>query len=70
MKKNETIAYMEQHNWEKVGELGTAGLYSNGKLFVMCNGTEWFASKTPDASGRWARGWKSMLPAMRFADSK
>lgn len=67
--KSEAQAYSDSHGWKKVGDKGTAGLYSNGTLFVMCNGTEWFASKTPDASGRWAKGWANILPAMRFADA-
>lgn len=67
--KSEAQAYSDSHGWKKVGDKGTAGLYSNGTVFVMCNGTEWFASKTPDASGRWAKGWANILPAMRFADA-
>lgn len=67
--KSEAQAYSDSHGWKKVGDKGAAGLYSNGTLFVMCNGTEWFASKTPDASGRWAKGWANILPAMRFADA-
>lgn len=66
--KSEAQAYIDSHGWKKVGDKGTAGLYSNGTMFVMCNGTEWFASKTPDASERWVKGWATMLPAMKFAD--
>ena len=67
---NECNNYMDEHNWIRVSDGGTCGIYSNGTLFVMCNGSEWFASKTPDAGERWSKGWASMLPAMRFADSK
>ena len=70
MKKNETMAYMGEHGWSRVAEGGTAGIYSNGKLYVLCNGTEWFVSRTPNASERYAKGWATMLPAMKFADSK
>ena len=61
---------MEAKGWSRIANGGTAGVYSNGKLFVMCNGTEWFVSRTPDASERYAKGWANMLPAMKFADSK
>ena len=67
---NKTTEYMSANNWTRISDGGTAGIYSNGKLFVMCNGSEWFASRTPDASGRWANSWANMLPAMKFADSK
>lgn len=69
-KLNETQAYMEAHNWTRRSNGGTSYIYTNGSLFVMCNGMEWFASRTPDASERWAKGWANMLPAMKFADSK
>lgn len=70
MKKqgNDTIRYMELNGWRRVSDGGTAGIYSNGKLFVMCNGIEWFASSTPDASWRYAKGFSNMLPAFKFAD--
>lgn len=68
--RNETSMYMEEHKWTYYSDGGTAGIYTNGTLYVMCNGAVWFASKTPDASERWAKGWKNMLPAMKFADSK
>lgn len=66
---NETTKYMDANGWVRQSDGGTAGIYTNGSLFVMCNGTEWFASKTPDASERWAKGWANMLPAMKFADA-
>lgn len=69
-KKNETLAYMEEHNWKRYSDGGTAGVYTNGKLFAMCNGIHWFASRTPNAGERWAKGWANMVPAMKFADSK
>lgn len=69
-KTNETTSYMTAHNWTRHSDGGTAGIYTNGSLFVMCNGSEWFASRTPDASERWAKGWVNMLPAMKFADTK
>lgn len=67
---NDTKKYMAKNGWSRIADGGTAGIYSNGDLFVMCNGAEWFASKTPSAAGRWAKGWANMLPAMKFADSK
>jgi hypothetical protein len=72
MKKQgkEVARYMEQHGWKRIANGGTAGVYSNDKLYVMCNGTEWFASKTPDASERYAKGFANMLPAFKFADAK
>lgn len=66
---NETTKYMNVNGWTRHGDGGTAGIYTNGNLFVMCNGTEWFASKTPNESERWAKGWATMLPAMKFADA-
>lgn len=67
---NETMDYMTAHGWRRIGEGGTAGVYSNGKVFVLCNGTEWFASRTPDASERWSKGFANMLPAMKYGDGK
>jgi hypothetical protein len=67
---NKTTIYMKEHGWVRVADGGTAGVYSNGKMYVMCNGMEWFASRTANASERYARGWANMLPAMKFADAK
>ena len=66
---NDTTRYMSAHGWTRYSDGGSAGIYTNGRVFVMCNGTQWFASKSPDASERWAKGWANMLPAMKFADA-
>lgn len=71
MKKqgNEVTRYMDEHGWKRYSDGGTAGIYTNGTLFVMCNGTEWFASKSPDSQWRWHKGWSNIGPAMKFADA-
>jgi len=69
-RKNETLAYMDTKNWVRISNGGTAGIFTNGTLYVMCNGMEWFVSRTPNANERYAKGWATMLPAMKFADSK
>lgn len=72
MKKqgNEITRYMDEHGWKKAADGGTAGVYSNGTLYVFSDGTGWIASKTPDQQGRWAKYFDGILKAMQFADSK
>lgn len=68
--ENEVTRYMDEHGWKRRSDGGTVGIYTNGKLFVFCNGMEYIISKTPDASGRYAKGFKSMLPAFKYADAR
>lgn len=67
---NETARYMEQNNWHRISSFGADGCYYNRNLFVFSDGSEWIVSKTQDQSGRYSRGYKNMLSAFRFADSK
>lgn len=67
---NEVTAYMKEHGWEQCGRAGTSYLYTNGELFVFCNGDGWIISKTPNAGERYAKSYKTMLSAFKFADSK
>lgn len=67
---NKTQSYMNEHGWTRVGEGGLAGVYSNGTLYVLCDGCGWFASRTPNHYGGWARSYANMLPAMKFADAR
>lgn len=62
--------YMKEHGWEKFSDAGTAGCYTNGNLFVYCDGTGWITSKTPDGSKRYAKQFAKMITAFKFADSK
>ena len=66
---NDLVKWMDTHGWHNY-QPGNSYIKTNGKLFVLCDGTQWFASRTPDQSERWAEGWASMEPALKFAESK
>lgn len=70
MKKqeNETTRYMNEHGWTDCAD--KHNMYTNGSLFVFCVPDEWIISKTPDQSERYAKSYKNMLSAFKFADSK